>query len=77
MKTEKPVNLNSMPYGRLRLIMAVALVIIPIIALIPVMPIRVIPASAPQSEFSAERAMYDLKVIAQNLTPWEALPRKK
>jgi Peptidase family M28 len=54
---------NSLSYGWLRVTMAVSLVIILIISLIPVMPIKVIPASAPQTEFSAERAMSDLKVI--------------
>jgi hypothetical protein len=40
-----------------------------IIGLIPVMPLKVPPASTPQSEFSAERAMNDLQVVAAQPHP--------
>jgi hypothetical protein len=53
----------------LRGIMAAALVAIIIVGLIPVMQLRVIPASAPQSEFSGARAMQDLKVVAAEPHP--------
>jgi len=48
----------------LRVVMACVLVVIILIGLLPVMPLRVPPASAPQSEFSAARAMQDLQVVA-------------
>ena len=48
----------------LRVIMLLALGLIIIIALIPVMPLNVPPATVPQNEFSAERAMNDLQVVA-------------
>ncbi len=53
----------------LRVIMAAILVVIIIIALIPVMPLKVTPSSAPQSAFSAERAMKDLEVVAAESHP--------
>jgi hypothetical protein len=53
----------------LRGVMVLALVVIIIVALIPVMPLNVPPASVPQSEFSAERAMNDLKVVAAQSHP--------
>jgi hypothetical protein len=49
--------------------MAVALVLITLIGLIPIMPLKVTPASAPQSKFSAERAMNDLQVVAAEPHP--------
>ncbi len=47
-----------------RAILAGAMVVILIIGLIPVMPLKVTPSTAPQNEFSAERAMSDLLVVA-------------
>jgi hypothetical protein len=56
-------NVSTKPWF-LRMVMAIALVVIILIGLLPVMPLKVIPATAPQTEFSAERAMNDLKIIA-------------
>jgi Peptidase family M28 len=56
-------NLSTKPWF-LRTVMAVALVVILVVGLLPVMPLKVTPASAPQNEFSAERAMQDLQVVA-------------
>jgi hypothetical protein len=53
----------------LRVILATVLMVIIIIGLIPVMPLKVPPVSAPQSEFSAERAMNDLQVVAAQPHP--------
>ena len=53
----------------LRGIMVFALVIIIIVALIPVMPLKVPSATVPQNEFSAERAMNDLQVVAAQPHP--------
>jgi len=53
----------------LRGIMVLALLLIIIVALIPVKPLDVPSASAPQSEFSAERAMNDLQVVAAQPHP--------
>jgi hypothetical protein len=60
-----------------RLIMAAALLVIIIIALIPVMPLKVTPASAPQSVFSAERAMNDLKVVSAQTHPMGSAAQQK
>jgi hypothetical protein len=61
----------------LRIIMAAALVVIIIIALIPIMPLKVTPASASQSEFSAERAMNDLKVVSASPHPMGSAAQEK
>jgi hypothetical protein len=61
----------------LRLVMAISLVIVIIIALIPVMPLKVTPISAPQSEFSAERAMKDLNVITVETHPMGSAAQQK
>jgi hypothetical protein len=48
----------------LRVVMTIALMVIILVGLLPVMPLKVTPASAPQSQFSAARAMQDLQVVA-------------
>ena len=52
-----------------RLGLAVALVIIALVAALPMIPPNPVPAGAPQSTFSAERAMEDLHVVAVSHTP--------
>ena len=52
-----------------RLVLAVSLVLIIMIGLFPVLPLNVPPATVPQDEFSAERAMKDLMVIAAQPHP--------
>ena len=52
-----------------RLVLAVSLLVIILIGLFPVMPLNVPPATVPQDEFSAERAMLDLQVVAAQPHP--------
>jgi hypothetical protein len=52
-----------------RLGLAVALVLIAWVAARPVVPPEVVPASAPESAFSAERAMRELRVVAREPHP--------
>jgi hypothetical protein len=53
----------------LRVIMAIALIVIAWLAATVVIPPRPIPANAPATSFSAERAMQDLEVIASEPHP--------
>lgn len=52
-----------------RLGLAVALVVIALVAALPVIPPNAVPASAPESTFSAERAMEDLEAVAREPHP--------
>ena len=52
-----------------RLVLAVSLLVIILIGLFPVLPLNVPPATVPQNEFSAERAMNDLQVVAAQPHP--------
>jgi hypothetical protein len=52
-----------------RLGLAVALLVIAWVAARPVVPPEVVPASAPKTTFSAERAMRELRVVAREPHP--------